>query len=859
MKIIQRRMLSIFFIIAGLGGLAAVGYYFSGTSGANHRLLLGFSGNRLILALALFTAAGISLCLSFFSWREPEKFDLWFEKNLGRDGWLYYSLAYCCGVFVLAGIVLSLSTLGSGSWSIVFYRLLPMLLWLMLVAVLTLVFLLQPHPVQGGLKKEGDHEPAPSIKPVGVADRNASFQRQSVLGFFIVLLSICTLVIINQVLGYFVIDHLDPNIVSLVRPSMAGDFHPEQLERTRYIVSTVLFPVLCFILWIIAGKMRGRIPKTTRLTAAILFMALAGGLAYWLYSSLKTVDFYYLKVLYPTLDIRPALAFFVVFLVIYGLEQAYATRVWLKWGLRIVTAVLGLYFGMVILSACFSVRGDPYALSKDFNAYYYSIVQVFFGKTLLVDLTNQYGFYPYFLQPIFKWIGMDVPQLTLVMGVLLLSFYLIIYFLLIKLIKSRLIAICGFIAVVGTWMGSLFNISFDPYFQYWPQRVLFPGLLLLLVYLYQKANGKIKTVLYYFTFLTCGIGLLWNLDTGTVTFAAWVIYLYWEVLNQVPATGFRKSALRIMLHTIRAAAMVVLAFGSLLLYTGLRSGVFPDPRQLIFYQSVFYQDGYYMLPMPLFHPWNLVILTYMVGICLSAASLVNHLRGTSPRKDSASSTWINMVFLVSVLGAGLFTYYQGRSVTPNLQAVFWSVFFLAALFADALFSRILAGLRAISPKKISSYAMLPLPVFLLLVLFLYSPAVFNLTPSVLGRVQSQLPALLDPQQNEPNYYIVSTALMRRNFPPGEAAPVFSIEYETLFYLTMKTANPVKAPGWMEEFLQSDIQKYYDYFKAHGGSDILISDDFKIIDPDLFAYIHKNFTELDRVGDLYVFRIQNPNP
>jgi len=209
--------------------------------------------------------------------------------------------------------------------------------------------------------------------------------------------------------------------------------------------------------------------------------------------------------------------------------------------------------------------------------------------------------------------------------------------------------------------------------------VIFPSALLLLVFFYQKSRGRKKGVFYTLAFVACGAALLWNMDTGVMTFAAWVIYLSWEALLGWRAAGTRRSVVVIAVHWARAIGTLSSALGLLALYTYLRSGQLPDLGGLGLYQTIFYQSGFYMLPMPLFHPWNLIVLTYLAGICASAAFLLNRLRQADPPEGDDKTSWVNMMFLVSILGVGLFTVYQGRSHDLNLRATFWSAFFLIAM------------------------------------------------------------------------------------------------------------------------------------------------------------------------------------
>jgi len=646
-------------------------------------------------------------------------------------------------------------------------------------------------------------------------------------------------------------------MVMLVRPSIPrGNFRPEQVERTRYVASALLFPILAFLSWILAGKLQRGVPRSTNRVGAITMLSLAAGLALWLYFSLREVDFLYLRFLYANLHVGPVIALYGAFLVLICVERRYSSRIGLKKALDLAAILVGVLAGLAVISTCLRTSADEYAYTEHFNAYFYSIVQVTLGKTLLVDLPNQYGFYPYFLEPLFRLIGVDVPQLTLTMGILLVGFFLILLSLLVQLARSRLTAICGFVAIACVWLSAPDTRSAEPYFQYWPHRLIFPAILLLLAFLHQGSQGKRKRTVYYaLAFLACGAGMLWNFDTGVITFAVWVLYLCWDTLLDWRATGARRSAIVIAVHSAKAFATLLATLGLLLLYTYVRSGKLPDLAALGFYQSIFYQSGYYMRPMPLFHPWNLVALTYMAGLCLCAGFLLQRLQGIGLPEDTDKRSWVNMVFLVSVMGVGLFTVYQGRSHDRNLGATFWSVFFLLALFADALMDRVVGNASIVeAPRvRIRRLAMLSLPLCLLFVLFAYVPAFFVLMPTALHGLQAQLGAIRDIGQGLPNAYTDRLELMTRYFHPGAETPIFSARYNTVFYIETRTKNPVHAPGWNELILEGDVRRYEDCLARNDPEVLLVSDEFAGAFPDLYSTIREDYVEVGREGDLALFK------
>jgi hypothetical protein len=247
-------------------------------------------------------------------------------------------------------------------------------------------------------------------------------------------------------------------------------------------------------------------------------------------------------------------------------------------------------------------------------------------------------------------------------------------------------------------------------------------------------------------------------------------------------------------------------------------------------------------------------LIYMIGIGLSIRHFIIKIRSSPLKEVETNNTWMNMVFLVSILGTGLFVYYQGRSHEYNLPTTFWTAFFLLSLFADSLIS-LFSKIFIKSPdvkSKIFISIQFSLPLLILLVVFLYTPAFFKLTPTYIQAFQSRVQTVKDLQRGIPNSYTRRIDFMKKYFSPGENAVIFSGTDYTVFYIYTQTINPVKAPGWEESFLQSDLTPYYDYLRSAGGGKIIMSDYFSSNYLGLYQYIQEHYVEIDKFDDLGIY-------
>ena len=137
---------------------------------------------------------------------------------------------------------------------------------------------------------------------------------------------------------------------------------------------------------------------------------------------------------------------------------------------------------------------------------------------------------------------------------------------------------------------------------------------------------------------------------------------------------WRTKVRRIGGHLTAAGAVLACA---VLLYSAvirLAYGAFPDYGQFLVYQRMYFAAGFMKIPMEWPATWALVALVYLAGLAYGALALAA--RRATPR--------VQMVFLLSVLGIGLSSYYQGRSHPNILLLVWWPAHLLLALFLDDL-------------------------------------------------------------------------------------------------------------------------------------------------------------------------------
>ena len=265
-----------------------------------------------------------------------------------------------------------------------------------------------------------------------------------------------------------------------------------------------------------------------------------------------------------------------------------------------------------------------------FNAFFYSVVQVFFGKELLVDFANQYGLYPHFLEPLFS---LDRPERLHVHradGALNCLAFACMYRFLARETGDRLLAFLGLATVLffGYVAGRVAQP--DLYLQYHPLRTLFPALSLLAARAFAHGPTPRRGVL---LFALGAAALLWNPDTGVIVLAAGFLLLGYDALLR---RRLREIPVRLLLGAAAAAA-VLAAFSVFLCCVSGRSPITPG----LLLSQAFYLFGAKMLPMPRFGLWVPVLLVYAAGLLLALTALVEARTPRVPASTSISrcSAW----------------------------------------------------------------------------------------------------------------------------------------------------------------------------------------------------------------------------
>lgn len=445
-----------------------------------------------------------------------------------------------------------------------------------------------------------------------------------------------------------------------------AEFRPEPAERYSYLVALALGPLLLYWFYGLWLGYFSRNP-TESLIAKAPALGLVLGLG-WLGAAVASTY-------------RPTMLFFAVcacaaVLCWYAARPGAAE---LRRRLLAPLAAAGGVFAVLLVAAVFlhgifthSVMSDSFIWSVHFPAVFQPVWEVFNGRALLCDLANQYGLYPHFLVPLFKLTGLSVLKFSVTFTTLAALSYGFMFLALRREIANRALLMWSFCLLVFLHF-FLGRLSFDEvYLQYVPLRLFFPVLGL---WLTQRWCYNPSPLNFHAAAAVISAGVLWNLDSGAVTLVAWVLTVGFVRFAGREA-GVASALKRFAADAAQTAVGFALVAGGYAALVRAGFGVWPDFTRMFSYAGLYYGTGYFMLPMRVLDLWNVPALFYVGGLMYCVVVL---------RRDMKYTPFAAVVFMLSVLGAGLFSYFQGRSHLHNLYSVSWPAWLLAALFADRLF------------------------------------------------------------------------------------------------------------------------------------------------------------------------------
>lgn len=476
-------------------------------------------------------------------------------------------------------------------------------------------------------------------------------------------------------------------------PWTLGLMAPEPAERTLYVLLVLLAPgFVCLAWWMvrrttpIQRAVSGKASASVVLSFAML--AMLGAALCWVCVTAESRPVFALAGgRFPILAWGASCLLFAptIFRFTPGVWK-HGHTVRLRWASRVGVWLAGLLLvgWTSVVARVFDVHTVPQVNWVHFNTVLYPSAQVAAGQRMLVDFLPQYGCYAEFLKPWFSLVGFSVWTFTATMAGLNFVAASVLLLVWARVLRSTILLGLGtliLVWIVPTWYQAVGTLDpyhrLDPYYQYFPIRFVFPAFSVLGAYAYlRSATFRRAGLLTVF----CALGVWWNADSGVVTLVAWLTLLACKEIAEPRGVFPWLRGLKVLGLNVSLGA---LTFGAFYLLLCIEADRWVDLAGMIRYQQIFYGSGFCMLPMPTGpHFWWVVVGVYLLGLVV----------GLSRLGGGRLEVGHGMILHLSVLGLGLFSYYQGRSHDICLLLVCWPAIMVAFLVADRILAAVREGL-----------------------------------------------------------------------------------------------------------------------------------------------------------------------
>lgn len=468
-----------------------------------------------------------------------------------------------------------------------------------------------------------------------------------------------------------------PNGISYeyIKTTFVEDIHqfkPEAPERYKYIILTVLFPILFTSLFWLSGKLKKGLSHRKVIAYSLLVLSLL-----WLFITIL-ISMIETKILSCDTLITIILGLFIFAVLYFSIRINFKNQKKIGWLCLILCILSALFISSLYVRKMY---GFNYLEFYNFDAYYYPVFEVFYGKILAVDFHNNYGFYPYILAPILKLTGsITIFKFSIATAIMILIILLSFLYVIWTNTRNRMICLIGYWALLCCYFILPLQLPHRFYLAYLPHRVLFPAIIISICNLYLNTHRKKISVAIGFV-ITC-LAVIWNFDTGFVVAGSWCLFLLYvnAIKYSLNDSRFYTQAFKYIGQSILSIAF---AFLFIIGVTYFKSRSVIAINSLFFSQSIFYKYGFNMEPMPRYHVWIALVFIYAIGLIISLRKIV--LANIS--EDGVSSKQASVYFLLSVMGMGIFSYYQGRSLDPVFLAVVWPGLIMAILLTQYYYDK----------------------------------------------------------------------------------------------------------------------------------------------------------------------------
>ncbi len=621
-------------------------------------------------------------------------------------------------------------------------------------------------------------------------------------------LTLSATILLLVILNNLIFNNYHPDIKAILDKVLPlsirtiDSFFPEPVERMQFQASLLTAPFIVFGMFILFKRIRAFFTAQPNLAFVTNILGILSFFIYLsylmketlLYVKDQTMGYFFAN---NTMSINPLLGLFTIGIVtwLFFLQRNTADeRIKKTIGNVVAWLISFLVIMDVVLYNIFHLAYQEWGRFMETNMIYYSITQVFAGKSLLVNVSAQYGLYAWVLGPLFKIIGLNTHSFGVVMAVLDGLSFLFVFLGIKRLLKNDLLSTMVFLAFAW-WLYWESRLPFENtaryYYQYYPIRIIFPGLCFYLIVVLQSCKEQLKKFLLPLLALCASIGVLWNLDTGIVTFGAVTIAL---VASAYDPADMKKFLVRSAGHVAMMSIALFAVIAVFMLSTKAHSGTWPDFGKFIYFQSFYYVSGYFMLPMSALHFWNLPVIVYLITCIYCVYQL-----------KKAQSWDTPVVVFLFILGAGIFSYFQGRSYDMNIEMVMYPAVILLGVFCNKL-------IPDIQFKKLNIKFNESLVLFLIVFFFFIDTAFSMLytTPEIHSFAMNNAV-----QSDEKKDQLLKERInfVKSNLHKGDSVLILAQDYESYYYAAGAYVNPLDLPASTEWYFKSELNSVLNFIKT----------------------------------------------
>ena len=642
------------------------------------------------------------------------------------------------------------------------------------------------------------------------------------LAFFV---SCFFILVIIYLIHIFVPDKLDAEYILANFSIPLSEFTAEQAEKCSYIVSVLTFPL---IYWGVYSFFKRRITNVSE-TKIKVMTGLEVCIGIILFPICILFSPWTIYVYMPKFS---SFVFPVLGLIIFSFAFIFYNKsIKIKY---IITTIIYLILLCYIVKFFNLYNIGDYAISttdmNHFDSYFYPIYKTISGMTPGIDFRNLYGFYPYIYSLFFNLDSISFQNISLFVAIQIAIIFILLAFIIFSNIKNKVIAFITYnMCLYYSLMAGLQTQDKVVYYlQYLPHRVIFPILIAALITIYLKTdNDKIKKVLEPVGYILSSVSIFWNIESGIATLAGWSAMHFCLSLN---CKNTYKMIINVLVKTFISC---IFAFLLIFIVTYMHSGQIINPLGMFFGQFLFYGKGFFMIKMHVLkQPFVLVVLVYL--ICLA-----DSIKAISENKTTSTDV---IKFAFSVIGFGLFTYFQGRSHVLCLTGCSWMMYILLGILIESYYLKYLEY-KNMDKTNLSVYLQKINLLKFILLFIMGSIITTSCILCVSFRPQNIINAakiVIENSQHAENLKLLD------KYDEYD----FLTEYSSYYYLKLKKPNLLPFSNIVDCLLNDDFVKIYNYLDKSKNK--LVIDKYTMNQIDI-EYFNKNYTLEKTNGNLFVYK------